>query len=72
MIAHSLSVKLLEYGIFILILAHLKKIPNEFYRVLPFARHHDFIGMPFVCNVKTFTMQLIRVLLSELLTPFPN
>jgi hypothetical protein len=34
MISHSLSVKLLEYGIFILSLAQLKKIPNGFYIVV--------------------------------------
>jgi hypothetical protein len=31
MTSHSLSLRLLEYDIFILILAHLKKIPNGFY-----------------------------------------
>ena len=32
MTSHSLSLRLLEYDIFILILAHLKKIPNGFYK----------------------------------------
>lgn len=31
MTSHSLLLRLLEYDIFILILAHLEKIPNGFY-----------------------------------------
>jgi hypothetical protein len=39
---------------------------------LLFDRDHHFIQMPFVRNIRAFALKLIRVLLSELLTPFPN
>ena len=40
--------------------------------LLPFDCDYHLIQMPLVRNIRTFALQLIRVLLSKFLAPFPN
>jgi hypothetical protein len=40
--------------------------------LLFFDRHHDFIEMPFICNVRAVALKLTCILLFGFLAPFPN